>query len=158
MQLLIDGYNLMWASNDLNVIARKNFNLAREMLEKLIIAYSKTVEDEVFLVLDGYRGTCPYTQRVTKEGVEVVITGKGKNADLWMIETMAIKGFRGSIVTSDREIMRSAERRNIEVITSGKFEKRLMNAIGYELALLNELRDLKRKYQPVRKRKKRRFY
>ncbi len=141
----------MWAMDSLNIIARKNFNLAREMLEKIICAYAKYIKDDVFLVLDGYKGTCPYTQRVSMEGIEVVVTGKGINADMWIMDTIAIKGFSGSVVTSDRQIIRSAERKNIPVITSGRFEKTVMKTIGYEFKLLDELAELKWKYKPTRR-------
>jgi len=149
----------MWALGVLNPVARINFSLAKDTLTRIVIAYSKTIEDNVFLVLDGYKGTFPYTQRLREGGIEVVITAKGLIADQWIIDTISREDFQGKVVTSDREIIRAAERRNVPVTTSGSFEKEVMKAIEYDLELMDEVFGLKREYQTKYKSKrKNRFY
>jgi predicted RNA-binding protein with PIN domain len=146
MELLVDGYNIMWAFKNLNPIARTNFDLARKLLIKLLSAYNRYTEENVILVLDGYKGDFPYNRIVEEDGIDVVITGHGINADRWIMEAISSVNFEGSIVTSDKEIIDYAKSRNVPVITAGTFEKILMEVIKPQQDLLEEIRHLESEY------------
>jgi ribosomal protection tetracycline resistance protein len=141
MELLVDGYNVMWTFKELNRIARTNFDLARNLLIKLLSVYDKYVEEDIVLVLDGYKGAFPYTRRQSQDGIDIVVTGNGKNADHWIMEKISDEKFEGAVVTSDREIIRKSEKENVPVITAGTFERKVMETVQQETEILNEIHE-----------------
>jgi predicted RNA-binding protein with PIN domain len=155
MEIIIDGYNVMWASGILNPVARFNFDLARQLLIKILKEYENKTKDKLILVLDGYKGTYPYTRHTQEDDLEIVITGKGINADHWIMETIKDGNFKGAIVTSDREIINFAKSRDVAVITAGVFEKKIMEEIKENKELYKELTDLRGEYLSRHSRKRR---
>jgi predicted RNA-binding protein with PIN domain len=152
MSLLIDGYNLMWAMDALNPVARMNFDMALQLLMKLLTAYAaRTAPGEVVLVLDGYRGASPYTRYQEEGGMQVVITGRGITADRWMMDAMSRQGFEGTAVTGDGEILKFARSRGVPCITSKKFESLLMEEARHDKALMDEMHSRKRQFRKLQK-------
>jgi predicted RNA-binding protein with PIN domain len=140
MDILIDGYNIMWTFKNLNRIARVNFDLARDLLIKLMIAYSRYTKENIVLVFDGYRGAFPYTRQQNQDGIDIVITGNGIDADQWIKEAISGDSFKGKIVTSDRAIIEKAKSQNVPVITAGTFEKIVFEVTRQEHDILDEIR------------------
>lgn len=153
LELIVDGYNLMWTTATLNPVARIDFNKAKDLLLKLLSAYQKRIPESLVLVLDGYKGASPYTRRIQEEGVEMVVTGKGITADRWIMDTLSREGFQGAVVTSDHEIKDFASSRRVAVITSGNFEKQMMDCLKSDKALMDEIHGKKREYQALHKRR-----
>ncbi|MFP4498486.1 MAG: NYN domain-containing protein [Vulcanimicrobiota bacterium] len=155
MDIIIDAYNLMWTTRTLNPVARFNFGKAARFLERLISIYSKKVEENVILVFDGYKSGHPYTRHENRDGLEVVITGKGITADDWIIEQMQKHHIKGSVVTSDKEIKDAARKNGVNIITSRSFENELMETLKSNRELMDELHELKREYKQKHKRRNR---
>ncbi len=144
MEFVVDGYNLMWTSQVLNPVARFNFSLARKLLTKMLSAYSKASGNRITLVLDGYKGKFPYTQITTENGIEVVVTASGVNADRWIMENALRDGYNATIVSSDREIVNFARAKSIPLMTSKTFENRVMAKIRKNKALMDEVYNYSR--------------
>ncbi len=139
--ILIDGYNLMWTTATLNPVARFDFNHARDLLILMLRAYQDHSGDEVILVLDGYKGRSPYARRVEREGIGIVITGRGMTADRWIMSAVERPGFDGRVVSSDREIVNFCRSRNVPVTSSGSFEKILMECVEKRRDLSDTLKS-----------------
>lgn len=152
-KIVIDGYNLMWTTDTLNPVARYKFDLARDLLEKMLAEYASRVKEKVILVLDGYKGSKLYTVHKQKNDLEIVITAKGVNADRWIIETISRDDFEGAVVSSDREIVNFAKSHGAELITSKTFEHQMMGEIKDNRQLMDEIHDYKRKFRRRHRRK-----
>jgi ribosomal protection tetracycline resistance protein len=150
LEILIDGYNLMWASENLGPIAKLDFNTARDYLQKILNAYAKTTNDKIILVLDGYKSQFPYTRREAADHLEIILTARGTTADRWIMDTVAREGFEGTVVSSDHEIADFSRRKGATVVTSKKFEGVLLEAIKNETEFLKELSAAKKSFQKRR--------
>ena len=117
---LIDGYNL------LHVLTRGPAGAAaRERLLGLL---------EDFCGRGGYRArivfdpTGELPRRSHRGDVEIRTVEQGRDADGEIMETLRGTGDRTAytVVTSDREIVREAERLGFEVVRSGEFVRKLL--------------------------------
>jgi predicted RNA-binding protein with PIN domain len=79
--LVVDGYNVIFAWDDLKSIAEDNINAAKDKLISLLSNYRGITGGEILLVFDGYkvkdnRGSATYA-----ENIQVVHTKEGETAD-----------------------------------------------------------------------------
>ena len=59
--LLIDGYNILFAWDDLNKVAEKDIDTARQILMDKICNYQSFSRSTCILVFDAYRVPVSYT-------------------------------------------------------------------------------------------------
>lgn len=101
--LLIDGYNIVFAWEDLKALAKENLESARSKLIERISAYKIFRDFEVILVFDAYkvRGNRGEVENI--DGICVVYTKEAQTADSYIEKTAKelSKNYRVTVATSD---------------------------------------------------------
>jgi len=132
LEIIIDGYNLIRQSHSLKRLDAQNLEQGREALLERLTAYRQVRGHPITVVFDGWGGFNLSSTRTRHEGITVVFTAQGQTADEW-ITARVRKVPYGAVVTSDREIGRSAERAGLVVIPSPTFERRMETALAGEM-------------------------
>lgn len=101
--LLVDGYNIIFAWDDLNAIAKENLDAARQALMDILCNYQGYRRCEVILVFDAYRvpGQSGVVERY--HNIHVVYTKEAETADMFIEKVSYAVGGRQRIrvATSD---------------------------------------------------------
>ena len=122
--LLVDGYNVIFAWQELKELAQKNIDGARGALMDLLCNYQAICGMEVILVFDAYRVEGHATEFLDYQNIHVVYTKEAETADYY-IEHFAhenSKRYDITVVTSDgleQVIIRGA---GCALISSREFE------------------------------------
>ncbi len=102
--LLIDGYNIIFAWEELAAIASENLEAARMALVHRLCNYQAMRKNNVILVFDAYRvkGTVREIEKV--HGISIVYTKEAETADAYIEKTTKelAKHYRVRVATSDR--------------------------------------------------------
>ncbi len=115
--LLIDGYNVIFAWEELAELSKRNFDSAREALIELVQNYAGYRNIDVTIVFDGYKLPGNAGTNITYGNLgpdaprlSVVYTKEAKTADRYIEETTYTMGRKRSItvVTSDRPVQMAA--------------------------------------------------
>ena len=129
LELIIDGYNLIRQSDSLRPLDARSLEQGREALLTRLATYRQVRGHVITVVFDGWGGDSPTSTDTRRKGITVIYTGKGELADEW-IKRKVEKLQYGAVVTSDREIARSAERVGVPAIESPAFEQRMEAALA----------------------------
>jgi uncharacterized protein len=142
MHLIIDGYNLLGVRGGL----RGDVEARREQLIRDLIGYRQRKGHPLAVVFDGWRSGHPVERAEWREGIEVVYSKQGEQADA-VVKRLAEKyGGDCAVVSSDHEIVNFARAHGSMVITSGDFETRLHMSGARPAARKQEADD-----EPVRR-------
>ncbi len=128
LELIIDGYNLIRQSRSLRRLDAQKLEQGRDALLERLTAYRQVRGHPITVVFDGWGGFNLSTTRTQHKGVTVVFTAQGQTADEWIQGRVGEVQY-GAVVTSDREIGRSAERAGLVAIPSRTFERRMEAAL-----------------------------
>jgi len=121
VHLIIDGYNLLGVRGGL----RGDVEARREQLIRDLAGYRQRKGHPLAVVFDGWRSGHPVERAEWREGIEVVYSKQGEQADA-VVKRLAEKyGSDCAVVSSDHEIVNFARAHGSTVITSGEFETRL---------------------------------
>lgn len=101
--LLIDGYNIIFAWDELKALANESLNDARLLLISRIANYRAMKNINVILVFDAYRVGGNEREIEDIHGVKVVYTREAETADSYIEKTSErlIKNYRVRVATSD---------------------------------------------------------
>jgi len=119
--LIIDGYNLLGARGGL----QGNVEAAREALIRDLAGYRRRKNHPVTVVFDGWKSGHPIEQIERREGIQVVFSRQGEQADAVVMRLAAQYGTACAVVSSDHAIINFARGRGSTVLTAGEFETRL---------------------------------
>ncbi|MBE7021848.1 MAG: GTP-binding protein [Ruminococcaceae bacterium] len=101
--MLIDGYNIIFAWNSLQELARESLEAARNRLIERIAAYKVFTHYEIILVFDAYKvkGNRGEAERV--DGITIVYTKEAQTADAYIEKTAKelSRNYRVTVATSD---------------------------------------------------------
>lgn len=103
-RLLVDGYNVIHADEELAAAADRDMELARARLVSLLSEYARAGDVEVTVVFDGASGGSPVPVREEVLGVSVVFSARGQSADA-VVEAIVVSDShpeRIRVATSDR--------------------------------------------------------
>ncbi|MCM1578753.1 MAG: TetM/TetW/TetO/TetS family tetracycline resistance ribosomal protection protein [Ruminococcus sp.] len=139
--LLVDGYNIIFAWDELNKMAADSLDLARGRLVDILCNYQGYKQNNVIVVFDAYKvkGNHRETEQVC--GVKVVYTKEAETADMYIEKASGelAREHKVRVATSDGAeqmiILGSGALR----VTAGEFEeevKGVEKAIGEEIARL----------------------
>lgn len=123
--LLVDGYNVIFAWEELKELAEKNIDGARGALMDILCDYQAICQMEVILVFDAYRVAGHATEFCDYQNIHLVYTKEAETADYY-IEHFAHENSRKydiTVVTSDgleQVIIRGA---GCGLISSREFEE-----------------------------------
>ena len=129
MHLIIDGYNLLHADRTLVPLNQIQLQRERDRLVDQLSAYRSLRQMEITVVFDGWQGGWSTEKRERKKGIELVFSKLGEKADEVIKRLAREKGAGATVVTSDREISRYAERVAVAVIASDQFKEKMGSAL-----------------------------
>ncbi|MCM1102225.1 MAG: TetM/TetW/TetO/TetS family tetracycline resistance ribosomal protection protein [Clostridium sp.] len=101
--LLVDGYNIIFAWEELRNLAKVNIDSARDRLMDILSNYRGTLDGELILVFDAYKVKGNPGSVVRYHNIHVVYTKEAETADQYIEKTvheMADK-YRVTVATSD---------------------------------------------------------
>ncbi len=101
--LLVDGYNIIFAWDELKALSKDNLDLARNMLINILCNYQGYKQCEVILVFDAYKvkGNVREVEKVNN--ISVVYTKEAETADMYIEKAThsLAKKHRVRVATSD---------------------------------------------------------
>jgi predicted RNA-binding protein with PIN domain len=80
---------------------------------------------EITIVFDGWQGGWGIEKRERKKGMELIFSRLGEKADEVIKRLVREKGSGATVVTSDRDVSRYAERMTVAVIRSDQFKEKI---------------------------------
>nr|WP_297706818.1 TetM/TetW/TetO/TetS family tetracycline resistance ribosomal protection protein [uncultured Butyrivibrio sp.] len=101
--LLVDGYNVIYASDELKSLAAKDLKAARDLLIDILINFQGFRREKVILVFDAYKVRGGTEHLEEHAGLSVIYTKEAETADQY-IEKAAHeigKKYRVTVATSD---------------------------------------------------------
>ena len=126
-RLLIDGYNVIFAWDDLKALAAESLDLARSRLIEMLVNYQAYTQREVALIFDAYRVSGGRGEREDQGGLHIAYTRAGESADMYIEQLAHDIGRNESVrvVTSDSLIRLSALRAGVLRTSSREFRGEL---------------------------------
>ena len=99
----MDGYNIIFAWDELKAVARDNLDAARQMLMDLLSNYQGYKKNVVILVFDAYKVPRSVGEVVRYHNIYVVYTKEAETADAYIEKTTYEIGkkHRVRVATSD---------------------------------------------------------
>ena len=125
--LVVDGYNVIFAWDDLAALAQTDLEQAREQLMDILANYTAFTRTETILVFDAYRVKGNVGQRFDHNGLHVVYTRENETGDMY-IEKLCHdigKNEQVRIITSDGLIQLSAVRSGVLRMSAAEFGKEI---------------------------------
>ena len=141
-RLIVDGYNVIFAWEELKELAMDNLDLARRKLIDILANYQGFTKSEVVIVFDGYKVAGSPGSRQSQGAVHIAYTKENETADMF-IERLANdigKNESVRVVTSDALIRLSALRSGVLRTSSREFK----NEVDW---VLEQIRDIVKKSQ-----------
>ena len=121
--VIVDGYNLIFAWDELHALADKDIDLARGRLVDILVNYRAYTKSEVVLVFDAYNVPGGLGSRYSDAKVRVAYTKEGETADMYIERLVSEIGKNEAVrvVTSDSLIRLTALRSGVLRTSSGEF-------------------------------------
>ena len=121
LHLIVDGYNLLGVRGGL----RGDVEVRREALIRELAGYRQRKGFPLTVVFDGWRSGYSTEQTEWRQGIEVVYSRRGEQADAVVKRLAEQYGSDCAVISSDREITNFARAHDSMIITAGEFETRL---------------------------------
>jgi predicted RNA-binding protein with PIN domain len=101
--LLVDGYNIIFAWDELNKAAAENLDAARKMLMDILSNYQGIRKNEIILVFDAYKVKGNVGSVIKYHNIHVVYTKEAETADTYIEKTACklSRNYRVYVATSD---------------------------------------------------------
>jgi predicted RNA-binding protein with PIN domain len=126
--LLIDGYNLLHAGGSLAQLNPIELQWKRDRLIDQLSAYRRLKQCEITVVFDGWQGGWSAEKKEMRKGVEIIFSKVGEKADEVIKRLAKERGSGVTVITSDRDISKYAERMALAVIPSDQFSEKMESA------------------------------
>ena len=138
--VIVDGYNLIFAWDELKKLAADNMDLARARLMDILSSYSGFTRAELVLVFDAYRTPGNKGSRGEYHNIHVAYTADGETADMYIerLENDIGRNYAVRVVTSDNLIRLSALRSGVLRASSKEFAAELEWTLGQIDAILKK--------------------
>jgi len=135
--LIVDGYNVIFAWEELRELSGSDIQAARDQLIHVVQNYAAYRDETAIIIFDGYRVPGSRGAQYELDNITVIYTKERESADLYMERLIGKLGNRARIrlVTSDGMIQLSALRSGIARVSSGEFLEEV-------LAAEEEIRDM----------------
>jgi predicted RNA-binding protein with PIN domain len=151
IHIIIDGYNLIRQSGYLSNLDLQDIQLGRRALVDMLAAYKKIKAHRITVVFDGTRAPRFSQQRDRQKGISILFSHNGESADA-VIKKMANREKQQAlVVSSDLDIVRSAESSGAATISALDFESKLTMAAN--MAGMEPNRDDYNGWKPTTKKK-----
>ena len=146
--IIVDGYNVIFAWEDLKLLAKNDLSHARQRLMDILCNYSAFTKNDIVLVFDGYKVQGNKGEKFTYNNIRIVYTKEHELGDNYIEKLISEigKNENVSVVTSDNLIQLSAVRYGVLRISAPEFQKdveRTENKIDELLSKVNKTRPSK---------------
>lgn len=141
--LIVDGYNVLFADEELEQMSRIDLGSARQRLTERLQNYASYRNCRIVLVFDGYRAKGNPGQKEDGTPVQIVYTREGQTADAY-IESLAVQigsNYNVRVVTSDALVQLSSFRSGLLRLSAREFWQELERTQGYMRAELETIRQ-----------------
>ena len=81
-EYVVDGYNLIFAWDEMKKLTEKGLDYAREQLERRLQNFAAFTGRQILLVFDGYRVAGSSGSEEAREPLQIVYTGENETADM----------------------------------------------------------------------------
>ncbi len=134
--LIVDGYNVIFAWEDLSALANTNIDAAKDKLIHILSNYKGCVESDIMVVFDAYKVKDNPGSHNIQENVQVVYTKEGETADLFIEQytNSNRNNYDITVASSDGLIQQITHGQDCRVISS----RELLNSINHKLQELRE--------------------
>jgi predicted RNA-binding protein with PIN domain len=108
--LIVDGYNIIFAWDELSQLAKGDLDAARRRLCDLLSSYAGFKKCELVLVFDGYKNKGSTGERSQWNSIRLVYTPEGQTADAY-IQAMAAeigRNYQLRVASSDALVQLSS--------------------------------------------------
>ena len=121
--LIVDGYNLIFAWDELKKLAEERLDLARGRLMDMLSSYCGYTKSELVLIFDGFRSPGNPGERGEYHNIHVAYTADGETGDAYIerIVDEIGKNYDVRVITSDNLIRLSALRSGVLRTSSKEF-------------------------------------
>ena len=135
--IIVDGYNLIFAWDELKALAAERLDLARERLMDMLSDYAGFTGAKIVLVFDGFRTPGNPGSRTDYHNIAVAFTKDGETGDAYIerIVDEIGRNYAVRVVTSDNLIRLSALRSGVLRCSSGEFK----GEVEWALSQIEEL-------------------
>lgn len=108
--LIVDGYNVIFAWDELKELAQVNLDSAREAFIEILSGYQGYRKMGILVVFDGYKVKGNPGTQLKQAGLDVVYTREAETADRFIEKTIFELGreYKITVVTSDRPVQMAA--------------------------------------------------
>ena len=145
--LIVDGYNVIFAWEELKALAAVNLDSAREAFLDILINYQGYRKMGILVVFDGYKVKGNPGTQMKQAGLDVVYTKEAETADRFIEKTIYELGrkYKITVVTSDRPVQMAAMGDGAVRMSAREFYQEVM-------AVSEEIRQKLQKQRPERNR------
>lgn len=151
--LLVDGYNIMFAWDELRELARDSLDAARQRLMDLMCNYQGFRQCRLILVFDAYRVPRGVGEVVRYHNIHVVYTKEAETADSYIEKTtyeLSRKNCRVRVATSDNVEQLIILGHGALRLSAQAFHAEVEQAAGHISALLERQNSRTIKSQPLK--------
>ncbi len=128
LHLIIDGYNLIRQSPELQGMEAGGLEAGREALLSRLAAYRQSRSPgKITVVFDGWQGGGLRESRDRCRGINIVYSRRGERADEVIKRLLAQERERAVVVSSDREIQTWAAQVGAAWVAAASFEMLYLN-------------------------------
>ena len=141
--VLVDGYNVIFAWDELKSLADTDLGAARERLMEILCNYSAYTKNNVVLVFDAYKVPGNTGERFDFHNIHVVYTKERELGDIYIEKLISEigKNDRVRVVTSDNLIQLSAVRFGVLRMSAAEFEREVDSVHAKIGKFLDEIRE-----------------
>lgn len=141
--VIVDGYNVIFAWDDLKTIAEHSLDAARDRLMNILCNYSAFTKINVILVFDAYRVAGGKGKRFDFNNIHVVYTKENELGDNYIEKLISEIGKNEyvRVVTSDRMIQLSSIRLGVMRTSSWEFENEIASVHAKIAEALDEMKS-----------------
>jgi len=130
MHVIIDGYNVIRQSSQLQILDALDLQAGREALLELLARYRGRSHHWITVVFDGWQHGDLKESRDQHQGIMIIYSRRGERADEVIKRLLHQERERALVVTSDREIQVCAEHVKASWIHAGQFELSYLHPSG----------------------------
>jgi len=152
VEIIIDGYNLIYAWPDLKLKFKQSPELAREELIRFLSNYRKVKKHKITVVFDAYNIYNLLHSEFSEKGIKIIFTPMGVTADEFIKNKVKINGDKYIVISSDNEIKSFSRLHHATPINSEEFIGKLEFALYSDVKGVYEDNEFDEKTLSTRKK------
>lgn len=128
--LIVDGYNMIFAWEELSALAKEDLDAARRRLCDILSSYAGYKKCTLVLVFDGYKQKGSPGSRTVWNNIRIVYTKEGETGDAYMEALAAEIGtnYTVRVATSDALVQLSSLRSGVLRVSARELLEEVKNA------------------------------